>query len=57
MAHLVNQGVLSHYTLSMTDYEDFGGYSLYEYAQIATAHSVACFIAEFPDFEAELLTH
>lgn len=39
------------------DYEGFGGYALGEYAGIETAHEVACFIAEYPDFGGELLNH
>lgn len=39
------------------DYEGFGSYALGEYAGIETAHEVACFIAEYPDFGGELLTH
>ncbi len=39
------------------DYEGFGGYTLSEYAGIETAHNIACFIAEYPDFGGELLNH
>ena len=39
------------------DYEGFGGYALSEHAGIETAHEVACFIAEYPDFGGELLNH
>jgi len=39
------------------DYEGFGGYALGEYAGIETAHAMACFIAEYPDFGGELLNH
>ena len=39
------------------DYEGFGGYNLREYAGIETAHHIACFIAEYPDFGGELLNH
>ena len=39
------------------DYEGFGSYTLSEYAAIETAHEVACFIAEHPDFGSELLNH
>jgi antirestriction protein len=39
------------------DYEGFGSYALSEYASIETAHEVACFIAEHPDFGGELLNH
>jgi antirestriction protein len=39
------------------DYEGFGGYALSEHEGIETAHEVACFIAEHPDFGGELLSH
>lgn len=39
------------------DYEGFDGYNLAEYAGIDTAHEVACFIEEFPDFGGALLNH
>jgi len=39
------------------DYEGFGSYALGEYAGIETAHEVACFITEYPDFGGELLNH
>lgn len=39
------------------DYEGFGSYRLHEYAGIDTAHEIACFIDEFPDFGAALLDH
>lgn len=39
------------------DYEGFGSYALSEYAGIETAHEVACFIADHPDFGSELLDH
>lgn len=39
------------------DYEGFGGYALSKYESIETAHEVACFIAEYPDFGGELLNH
>lgn len=37
------------------DYEGFGDFYLGEYAGLDTAHKVACFIEEFPDFAAALL--
>ena len=39
------------------DYEGFGGYALSEHAGIETAHEIACFIAEYPDFGGELLSN
>lgn len=39
------------------DYEGFGGYALSEHAGIETAHEIACFIAEYPEFGGELLNH
>jgi antirestriction protein len=39
------------------DYEGFEGYNLGEYAGIDTAHEVACFIEEFPDFGGALLNN
>lgn len=37
------------------DYEGFEGYSLGEYAGIESAHEIACFIEEYPDFGGVLL--
>jgi len=39
------------------DYEGFGGYALGEYEGIESAHDIACFISEYPDFGGELLNH
>jgi antirestriction protein len=39
------------------DYEGFGGYALREHEGIETAHEIACFITEYPDFGGELLNH
>ena len=39
------------------DYEGFGDYPLGEYAGLESAHEVACFIKEFPDFGGALLNH
>ena len=39
------------------DYEGFEGYSLGEYTGIDTAHEIAEFIEEFPDFGGALLNH
>ncbi len=39
------------------DYEGFGGYALSEYEGIETAHEIACFISEYPDFGGELVNH
>ena len=39
------------------DYEGFDGYQLGEYAGIDTAHAVACFLAEYPEFGGRLLEH
>src|SRR5258705_8024723 len=38
-------------------YEGFDGYSLGEYAGLETAHEVACFIAEYPNFGGALLAY
>ncbi|WP_409313927.1 antirestriction protein ArdA [Pseudomonas putida] len=37
------------------DYEGFDGYRLGEYEGITTAHDIACFIEDFPEFGGELL--
>lgn len=37
------------------DYEGFDGYRLGEYEGIDTAHEIACFIEEFPEFGSGLL--
>lgn len=39
------------------DHEGFDGYSLSEYAGLETAHDVALFIEEYPEFGAALLSH
>ena len=39
------------------NYEGFGGYALSEHEGIETAHEVACFIVEYPDFGGELLSY
>jgi len=39
------------------DYEGFDGYSLSEHAGLETAHNIACFIAEYPNFGGTLLAH
>ena len=39
------------------DYKGFGGYALSEYVGVETAHEIACFVAEYPDFGGELLNH
>jgi len=39
------------------DYEGFEGYSLSEYEGLKTAHEIACFIEECPDFGGELLNN
>jgi len=39
------------------DHEGFGSYGLGEYEGIKSAHEVACFIEEFPDFGDELLNN
>lgn len=39
------------------DFEGFGSYRLHEYAGIESAHEIACFIEEYPDFGAALLDH
>lgn len=39
------------------DYEGYGSYRLHEYAGIQTAHDVALFIEEYPDFGSALLDH
>lgn len=39
------------------DHEGFGDYSLSEYAGLETAHDVALFIEEYPEFGAALLNH
>lgn len=39
------------------DHEGFGSYALSEYAGLETAHEIACFIEEYPDFGGELLDH
>jgi antirestriction protein len=39
------------------DHEGFGGYSLGEYAGLESAHDVALFIEEHPEFGAALLEH
>jgi len=39
------------------DYEGFGGYPLGEYEGIKTAHEIACFIEEYPEIGAELLSN
>lgn len=39
------------------DHEGFGGYALSEYAGLETAHEIACFIEEYPDFGGELLNN
>ncbi|RII75636.1 antirestriction protein ArdA [Pseudomonas monteilii] len=39
------------------DYEGFDGYRLGEYEGITTAHEIACFIEEFPEFGGALLGH
>ena len=39
------------------DYEGFGNYPLSEYEGLEAAYEIACFIAEYPDFGEELLSH
>ncbi|HNP50543.1 MAG TPA: antirestriction protein ArdA [Nitrosomonas nitrosa] len=39
------------------DYEGFEGYALSEYEGLKTAHEIACFIEEYPDFGGELLNN
>ncbi|MFD2644128.1 antirestriction protein ArdA [Pseudomonas japonica] len=39
------------------DYEGFDGYQLGEYEGITTAHEIACFIEECPEFGGALLGH
>ncbi|MCP5246084.1 MAG: antirestriction protein ArdA [Burkholderiales bacterium] len=39
------------------DYEGFDGYALSEYEGLETAHEIACFIEEYPDFGGELLNN
>jgi antirestriction protein len=39
------------------DYEGFGGYKVSEYEGIEQVHEIACFIQEYPDFGAELLSY
>lgn len=39
------------------DYEGFGGYALGEYEGLETAHEIACFIEEFPNFGGEFLNY
>ena len=39
------------------DYEGFDGYDLSEYEGLKTAHEIACFIEEYPDFGGELLNN
>ena len=39
------------------DYEGFDGYALSEYEGLKTAHEIACFIEEYPDFGGELLNN
>lgn len=39
------------------DYESFEGYALSEYEGLKTAHEIACFIEEYPDFGGELLNN
>ena len=39
------------------DYEGFDGYALSEYEGLKTAHELACFIEEYPDFGGELLNN
>ncbi|MGU2656202.1 antirestriction protein ArdA [Pseudomonas aeruginosa] len=39
------------------DYEGFDGYHLSEYAGIHSAHDIACFIADYPDFGGALLAN
>ncbi|SER80203.1 Antirestriction protein [Nitrosomonas sp. Nm51] len=39
------------------DHEGFDGYSLGEYEGLETAHEIACFIEEYPDFGGKLLNN
>ncbi|MEZ5813830.1 MAG: antirestriction protein ArdA [Alphaproteobacteria bacterium] len=39
------------------DYEGFEGYALNEYEGLQSAHEIACFIEEYPDFGGELLNN
>ncbi|SER43166.1 Antirestriction protein [Pseudomonas cuatrocienegasensis] len=39
------------------DYEGFDGYPLGEYEGLQTAHEIACFIEDYPDFGGTLLAH
>ena len=39
------------------DYEGFGSYRIGEYEGIEAVHAAACFIGEYPDFGAELLSY
>ncbi|WP_137137940.1 antirestriction protein ArdA [Pseudomonas asiatica] len=39
------------------DYEGFDGYRLGEYEGIEAAHEIACFIEDFPEFGASLLSY
>lgn len=39
------------------DYEGFDGYSISEYEGLETAHEIACFIEEYPNFGGELLNN
>lgn len=39
------------------DYEGFDSYTLNEYEGLQSAHEIACFIEEYPDFGGELLNN
>ncbi len=39
------------------DYEGFEGYALGEYEGLKSAHEIACFIEEYPDFAGKLLNN
>ncbi len=39
------------------DYEGFDGYPLGQYEGLQTAHEIACFIEDYPDFGGALLAH
>ena len=56
-AMLANSPVDGAEEYAIHDYEGFDGYSLGEYEGIQSAHEIACFIEEYPDFGGALLAH